>query len=142
MKESSSRQRHASHGPWGDAGRHLPSDELERGLAALVPPKDVGRLELIVARDDDGHRETPTRVLLTPEGGVPGDAWARDCPHKTDAQITVMRADGPYGDGAVQQFVEHDSDEHYFTLLGEHPDRFRQFAAFDIARQGVLVEAH
>jgi uncharacterized repeat protein (TIGR03843 family) len=46
--------------------------------------------------------------------------------------VTVMRADGPYGDGAVQRFVQHDSDEHYFTLLGDHEDRFREFAAFDV----------
>ena len=46
--------------------------------------------------------------------------------------VTVMRADGPYGDGAIQRFVEHDSDEHYFTLFNDHTDRFREFAVFDI----------
>lgn len=40
--------------------------------------------------------------------------------------VTVMRADGPFGAGAVQRFVEHDSDEHYFTLLADHEDRFRE----------------
>ena len=45
--------------------------------------------------------------------------------------ITVMR-DGPLGVGAVQRFVEHDPDEHYFTLLEHHADRFREFAAFDV----------
>lgn len=85
--------RHASHGPWGDSSRHLSREELERGLAALTPEKDVGTVALIVARADDGHRNTPDRVELTPEGGVPGDAWARDCPEETDAQITMMRSD-------------------------------------------------
>ena len=30
--------------------------------------------------------------------------------------VTILR-DGPLGEGAVQRFVEHDPDEHYFTLL-------------------------
>jgi MOSC domain-containing protein YiiM len=68
-------------------------EELERRLGELAPPKDRGKLALIVARRDDGHRETPERVVLTPEEGVPGDAWLRDCPDKIDAQITIMRSD-------------------------------------------------
>lgn len=85
--------RHAVHGPWGDSARHLPSEELERGLAALAPPKDAGELALIVARGDDGHRDTPKRVRLSADGGVPGDAWSRDCPEKLDAQLALMRVD-------------------------------------------------
>ena len=45
--------------------------------------------------------------------------------------VTILR-DGPLGVGAVQRFVDHDPDEHYFTLLDEHEDRFRQFAVFDV----------
>jgi uncharacterized repeat protein (TIGR03843 family) len=45
--------------------------------------------------------------------------------------ITILR-DGPLGEGAVQRFVDHDPDEHYFTLLDDHQDRFRQFAYFDV----------
>jgi hypothetical protein len=44
---------------------------------------------------------------------------------------TVLR-DGPYGLGMVQRFVDHDPDEHYFTLLETHLDEFRRFAAFDV----------
>lgn len=44
---------------------------------------------------------------------------------------TVVR-DGPLGAGMVQVFVEHDPDEHYFTLLESRHDRFRTFAAFDV----------
>jgi MOSC domain-containing protein YiiM len=72
---------------------HLGRQELERGLAKLAPPTEAGALELIVARGDDGRRETPERVRLTRAGGVPGDAWQRDVPDELDAQITVMRAD-------------------------------------------------
>jgi uncharacterized repeat protein (TIGR03843 family) len=46
--------------------------------------------------------------------------------------VTVRRVDAPAGEGALQRFVEHDPEEHYFTLLPEHEDRFRQFAAFDV----------
>ena len=44
---------------------------------------------------------------------------------------TVLR-DGPAGIGAVQRFVEHDPDDHYFTLLERHGDDFRRMAAFDV----------
>jgi uncharacterized repeat protein (TIGR03843 family) len=46
--------------------------------------------------------------------------------------VTVMRDDAPFGSGVLQVFVEHDPDEHYFTLLEHHADRFRQFAVFDV----------
>ena len=46
--------------------------------------------------------------------------------------VTVMRDDGLLGPGALQRFVEHDPEEHYFTLLPDHADRFREFAVFDI----------
>jgi len=45
--------------------------------------------------------------------------------------VTILR-DGPLGAGAVQLFVEHDPDEHYFTLLEGREPRFRQFAVFDV----------
>ncbi|MGZ4688251.1 MAG: SCO1664 family protein [Acidimicrobiia bacterium] len=44
---------------------------------------------------------------------------------------TVLR-DGPHGIGMVQQFIDHDPDDHYFTLLEAHPDEFQRFAAFDV----------
>ena len=40
--------------------------------------------------------------------------------------------DGPAGVGMMQRFVEHDPEEHYFTLLEEHVDAFRRMAAFDV----------
>lgn len=44
---------------------------------------------------------------------------------------TVLR-DGPLGEGMVQRFVDHDPEEHYFTLLEEHVETFRRFAVFDV----------
>jgi MOSC domain-containing protein YiiM len=80
-------------GPWGDESRHLPFARLEQGLSLHAPPRDVGELALIVSRREAGRRETPAEAMLTAEGGVPGDAWARKSPDKPAAQITLMRID-------------------------------------------------
>lgn len=49
---------------------------------------------------------------------------------------TVLRADGPYGRGSVQLFVDHDPDRHYFALLEEGADavlpQLRRMVVFDI----------
>ena len=72
--------------------RHLPLTRLEAGLRALPePPRDWGRLILIVCRLAGGGREAPARVLLTPEDGVTGDDWTRRPPRSPEAQIAVMR---------------------------------------------------
>jgi hypothetical protein len=81
-------------GPRGDASRHRALAELEAGLRALPPAdKERGRLALIVQRRADGARETPERVRLCPDEGVPGDGWSRRPPRKTVAQLAVMRRD-------------------------------------------------
>jgi hypothetical protein len=85
--------RHATHGPWGDSARHRSQQALLDGLAKLSPPTGSGVLELIVSRLDDGRRETPDRVRLTRDAGVPGDAWQRDSPEQVEAQITMMWGD-------------------------------------------------
>ena len=47
---------------------------------------------------------------------------------------TVMRDDAPLGRGSLQQFVDADFSEHYFTLLesGEHEDALRRIGVFDM----------
>ena len=44
---------------------------------------------------------------------------------------TLIRP-GPLGVGMVQLFVDHDPENHYFTLRDAYPERFRQFALFDV----------
>ncbi len=44
---------------------------------------------------------------------------------------TLLRG-GPLGEGMVQLFVDHDPENHYFTLRDAYPERFRQFALFDV----------
>jgi uncharacterized repeat protein (TIGR03843 family) len=47
---------------------------------------------------------------------------------------TVIREDGPYGEGSLQLFVEADYSQHYFTLFdeGDHRAALRAMCAFDI----------
>jgi hypothetical protein len=44
---------------------------------------------------------------------------------------TILR-DGPAGEGMVQRFVDHDPEEHFFTLRERFGDVFRRFALFDV----------
>ena len=81
-----------AYGPEGDAAFHVPLADLEARLQALPRvPTDAGRLALIVRRRADGIRETPERVRLTPEEGVPGDGWSRRPPRDPEGQLAVMR---------------------------------------------------
>lgn len=81
-------------GPAGDASRHLPLESLEEALRALpAAPTEVGRLALLVLRRPDGVRETPERVVLSPDEGLPGDGWTRRPPRDPQAQLAVMRRD-------------------------------------------------
>ena len=81
-------------GPPGDPSRHLPLGELEQKLGTLpAAPRDAGRVALLVRRRPDKVRETPTRIDLGPDTGVPGDAWGRGQKPDRAAQVTVMEVD-------------------------------------------------
>ena len=81
-------------GPSGDPSRHLPLGELEQKLGTLpAAPRDAGRVALLVRRRPDKVRETPTRIDLGPDTGVPGDAWGRGQKPDRAAQVTVMEID-------------------------------------------------
>ena len=47
---------------------------------------------------------------------------------------TIVRLDGPLGEGSLQRFVDADFEQHYFTLYEDpaHHDRLRQLCAFDL----------
>lgn len=78
----------------GDPSRHLGIDALEAGLEALhEAPKDAGRVVLLVARGDEGARETPTKGHLSGSGGLAGDAWGRSADRDPEAQLTVMEVE-------------------------------------------------
>lgn len=48
---------------------------------------------------------------------------------------TVTREDAPLGTGSLQRFIDHDPNEHYFTLFGRDPEldaQLRRIALFDL----------
>ena len=76
----------------GDPLRHRKLEELEERLEALPrAPRERGRVELIVARSEGGRRESPDRVRLEADAGVPGDAWGRQQGPHAERAITVMQ---------------------------------------------------
>jgi hypothetical protein len=78
----------------GDVGKHLDRARLEAAIAALLPaPRDEGRLEFLVARGPAGERFLPREVVLTVEGGMPGDRWAAEGKNKPNGQLATTRAD-------------------------------------------------
>lgn len=81
-----------AYGPRGDPSRHRPLGTLRAGLEALPDaPREAGRVALLVCRRADGVRETPERVRLSPEEGLPGDGWSRRPPRDPEGQLAVMR---------------------------------------------------
>lgn len=73
---------------------HLSRAELEARYENLPPaPTDAGCVALIVRRPATDARETPDRVELSPEHGVPGDGWSLNPNRNPGYQITVIRRD-------------------------------------------------
>ncbi|MDP9137628.1 MAG: MOSC domain-containing protein [Pseudomonadota bacterium] len=78
----------------GDPDRFRSFADLEKMLQALPGSgEDRGRVALLMTRHVGGRREVLDRVELTPETGVPGDAWGRAKRPKRDMQIAVMQKD-------------------------------------------------
>jgi MOSC domain-containing protein YiiM len=78
----------------GDPATFLPFDVLESRLASLPPaPADTGRVRLLVARHSGGVRHTLERVSMTPDSGMPGDAWGRQRRPSLEAQLAVIQFD-------------------------------------------------
>jgi MOSC domain-containing protein YiiM len=83
-----------AYGPEGDPATHRTLPDLEARLRALpAAGQDAGVVALIVRRRRDGGRETPERVVLSRDEGVPGDGWNRRPPRDPEAQLAVMRRD-------------------------------------------------
>lgn len=78
----------------GDPARFRSVEELETNRAALPPaPRDAGLVRLLVARGHNGQREMLSHAHMTPESGVPGDAWGRQRHPAPEAQLTVIQID-------------------------------------------------
>ena len=46
--------------------------------------------------------------------------------------FTMLREDGPYGHGSLQQFIEHDPNYHYFTFSDEDKAKLQPIVIFDL----------
>lgn len=46
--------------------------------------------------------------------------------------LTVLRRDGPFGPGALQQYIQYDPTYHYFNFTDEDRQRLRAVAFFDL----------
>jgi len=46
--------------------------------------------------------------------------------------FTMLRDDGPYGSGSLQQFIEHDPNYHYFTFSPEEKLLLKPIVLFDL----------
>ena len=46
--------------------------------------------------------------------------------------FTMLREDGPYGRGSLQQFIEHDPNYHYFTFSDEDKAKLQPVVLFDL----------
>lgn len=117
-------------------------DRLQSGEVELVEQMRWASNATFLARlDADG-----TLVIYKPRRGErplwdfpPGSLSAREVAAYEVSRAsgwevvppTVLR-DGPFGEGMVQLFVDHDPDEHFLELRDDHADRFRQVAAFDV----------
>ena len=78
----------------GDPARYLALENLKRGLQGLpCVPRDAGRVTLIVRKREGGVRETLDRIVVTPQLGIPGDAWSRRAEPDREMQIAVMQTD-------------------------------------------------
>jgi len=45
--------------------------------------------------------------------------------------LTVFRADGPFGPGSLQQYIEYNPNYHYFTFKPEDKEKLRPVVLFD-----------
>lgn len=46
--------------------------------------------------------------------------------------FTILRADGPYGPGSLQQYIEYDPEYHYFNFSAEDKARLMPVVLFDL----------
>lgn len=109
--------------PWSSNATHLAL--LSRGADS-----DTGEL-LAVYKPALGERplwDFPTGTLAAREVAAFEISEALDWRIVPD----TTERDGPLGSGMVQRFVDHDPDEHYFTLLDGHAERLVRFAVFDV----------
>jgi hypothetical protein len=78
----------------GDPSQFRSLRDLERMLQDLpCAGEDKGNVTMLMRRGNGGQREVLEGLDLTPETGIPGDAWFLSAQRKRDMQIAVMQKD-------------------------------------------------
>jgi uncharacterized repeat protein (TIGR03843 family) len=134
---------------WRPDGGHRLEDTNE--LLATSELSVVGRLpwssNLTYLVNLESVGDAPLNAVYKPAGGERSLWDFPDCLYRREVAAyelsealgwgivppTVIRDDGPLGEGSVQLFVEADYGEHYFTLLegGGYETFLRTVCAFD-----------
>jgi uncharacterized repeat protein (TIGR03843 family) len=107
--------------PWSSNGTYLVTvaDDSDTPMVAIYKP---GRAERPLWDFPDGlYRREVAAYRLSEDLG-----WHFVPP-------TVERSEGPLGPGSLQQFIDADFEQHYFTLLEDdrHHPVLKRMAAFD-----------
>jgi hypothetical protein len=77
----------------GDPRRHLDRRGLLDALEQLpAAPLDAGKVDLMVARGDQGERILHRHAILT-SGGMPGDRWSSSSKYGPEFQLATTRTD-------------------------------------------------
>jgi uncharacterized repeat protein (TIGR03843 family) len=117
-----------------------------RGLTVLGRLPWSSNLTYLVSLADTG--DEPLQAVYKPAGGerslwdFPDRLYLREVAAYALSEAlgwglvppTVVRDDGPFGEGSLQLFVQADYEQHYFTLYdeGHHTDTLRAMCAFDV----------
>jgi uncharacterized repeat protein (TIGR03843 family) len=100
----------------------------------LVTLHDGDQLARAIYKPGKGERP----LWDFPNGLFRREAAAYELSHALGFDVvppTIVRGDGPMGDGSLQWFIEADFKEHYFSLHEHRPefdDQFRAMALFDV----------
>ena len=107
--------------PWSSNGTYLAAADLEGVVVDAVYKPRRGERPLWDFPDGLFKREVAAYELSEALG------WGL-------VPLTVLRNEGPLGEGSLQQFVPADFEQHYFTLYEDeqHHDQLRQICAFDL----------
>jgi uncharacterized repeat protein (TIGR03843 family) len=107
--------------PWSSNGTYLTAADLDGVVVDAVYKPRRGERPLWDFPDGLFKREVAAYELSEALG------WGL-------VPLTVLRNEGPLGEGSLQRFVPADFEQHYFTLYEDehHHDRLRRICAFDL----------
>lgn len=98
----------------------------------LVSVRHAGREVMAVYKPSRGEQplwDFPEQTLAQREVAAwyVSQALGWDC-----VPLTVLRADGPFGPGSLQQYIDYNPNYHYFTFTPADRERLRPVALFDL----------